>query len=69
MPGMAEPNLAIDIVKSAPDLSEVQTNHSTGFTPRPRLAGYTVRLIGMDAATTACAAFLCFALFGGGREP
>ena len=59
MPGMAEPDIAIDIVPTASSMSEA----SSLFAPRPRLAMRTIRLIGMDAAITALAAFACFAVF------
>jgi polysaccharide biosynthesis protein PslA len=68
MPGMAEPDMAIDIANSAAGVSEVQDNHATLFAPRARLAGRTARLIGLDAAVTAYAAFLCFAMFNPARE-
>ena len=68
MPGMAESNIAIDIIKSAPGLSGAQGSHTTHLTPRPRIASRTIRVIGMDAALTACAAFLCFALFNPVRQ-
>jgi polysaccharide biosynthesis protein PslA len=63
MPGMAEPDIAIDVANSAPGVSALQDNHTLRFAPRARLAGRTARLIGLDAAVTACAGFLCFAMF------
>jgi Undecaprenyl-phosphate glucose phosphotransferase len=68
MPGMAEPDIAIDIVNPASALSEVQDNATLAFAPRARLAGRTARLIGLDAATTACSAMLCFVAFNPPRE-
>jgi Undecaprenyl-phosphate glucose phosphotransferase len=59
MPSMAEPNIAIDIVPAASSMSEAKPP----FTPRPRLAIRTIRLILLDAGITAIAAFACFALF------
>jgi polysaccharide biosynthesis protein PslA len=63
MPGMAEPDIAIDVATSSPAKSEVRNNNLSLFVPRPRLAARTLRLIGLDAAVTACAACLCFAMF------
>ena len=63
MPGMAEPDIAIDIVSSASGKSEVRQNRTTVFAPRPRLAARALRLIGLDATITAGSAFLCFAMF------
>jgi Undecaprenyl-phosphate glucose phosphotransferase len=68
MPGMAEPDIAIDIANSASALSEVQGNAALAFAPRARLAGRTARLIGLDAAATACSASLCFIAFNPARE-
>jgi Undecaprenyl-phosphate glucose phosphotransferase len=65
MPGVAEPDIAIDIVPSAAALADV---HDTLFVPRPRLASLTLGLIGLDAAVTACSAFLCYALFSSARS-
>jgi polysaccharide biosynthesis protein PslA len=67
MPGMAEPDIAIDIVNSGPRLTEVLDNHPARLPPRARLASRTARLIGLDAAVTAGAAFLCFAMFNPAR--
>jgi hypothetical protein len=63
MPGMAEPDIAMDIVASASGMSEVDQVPSHLFAPRPRLASLTLGVIGLDAAVTACSAFLCYALF------
>jgi Undecaprenyl-phosphate glucose phosphotransferase len=69
MPGLAEPDLAIDIVSSASATSADQENqHQHPFAPRPRLAGLTIGLIGLDGAVTACTAFLCYTLFNPDRE-
>ncbi|HEY0181716.1 MAG TPA: undecaprenyl-phosphate glucose phosphotransferase [Rhodopila sp.] len=58
---MAEPDIAIDIVPSATSTTEIHDRHP--FAPRPRLAGLTLGLIGMDASVTAFTAFLCYAVF------
>ena len=63
MPGMAGTDIAIDIVKSVPGVSGSRDNHAEPFAARPRLAGRTMQLIGMDAAMTIGMALLCFALF------
>ena len=64
MPGMAEPDIAIDYPTSA---SNVLGDRGT-FAPRARLAGRTARLIGLDAAVTAIVAFACFATFNPARQ-
>jgi Undecaprenyl-phosphate glucose phosphotransferase len=66
MPGMAEPDIAIDIITSAPGFSEVQ--NAASFAPRVRLACRTARLIGLDAAVSVIAAFVCFAMFNPVRQ-
>ncbi len=63
MPGMAEPDIAIDVVPSAASLTDAHDFHATGLVPRPRLASRTCRLIGLDAIVTACTGALCFVLF------
>ncbi len=68
MPGMADPDIAIDIGRSAPGVTDDQDSPPARFAPRARLAGRTARLIGLDAAVTSCSAFLCFALFNPARE-
>jgi polysaccharide biosynthesis protein PslA len=68
MPGMAEPDIAIDIASAASGLSEVQDKQTPPFAPRARLAGRTARLIGLDATVTACAGLLSFATFDQARE-
>jgi len=68
MPGMAEPDIAIDIVNATAGMSAVGTGNTNLFAPRARLAGRTARLIGQDAAVTACMAFLCFAMFNPPRQ-
>jgi polysaccharide biosynthesis protein PslA len=68
MPGMAEPDIAIDVVTPTSGLLEVQDNHTPLFAPRARLAGHTAGLIGLDAAVTACTAVVCFAIFNPPRE-
>jgi Undecaprenyl-phosphate glucose phosphotransferase len=68
MPGLAEPDIAIDIVSPASSMSGSLDKHHHLFTPRPRLAGLTLGLIGLDVAATACAAFICYALFNPVRQ-
>jgi Undecaprenyl-phosphate glucose phosphotransferase len=68
MPGMAEPDIAIDIGSLAASTAGARDNHHHLFAPRPRLATLTLGLIGLDAAVTACAAFLSYALFNSVRE-
>lgn len=68
MPGMAEPDIAIDIVTPAAGLAEVQDKQVPVFAPRARLAGRTARLIGLDAAMTAGTAVLCYVAFNSARE-
>ncbi len=63
MPGMAEPDIAIDIVSSALGMSEVTTGPIVGSAPRLRLASLTLRLVALDAFVTAAAALLCYVLF------
>jgi polysaccharide biosynthesis protein PslA len=63
MPGMAETDIATDIVASASGLSGALDTAASPFAPRPRLAMRTLRLIGLDAAITAIAGFICFAMF------
>lgn len=62
MPGMAEPDIAIDIVSSSSGMTKVQDVTPHFSTQRPQVAAHTLRLVGMDAVVTACAAFLCYAL-------
>ncbi len=64
MPGMAEPDIAIDIISSATGLSEVHDHASRPFNRRPGLAMRTLGLIGLDAAVTFCAAAFCYCLSG-----
>ncbi len=68
MPGMAEPDIAIDIVSSASSLSASHATHSDLLAPRPRLARRTLGLIGLDATVTAATAFSCYALFNPARQ-
>ena len=63
MPGMAEPDIAIDLVTSESGISEAQVGHHPFYAPRPRLAARTVSVIGLDAAVAACTALFCFTLF------
>jgi len=61
MPGMAEPDIAMDITASAAGRSEAT---SASFSAsRPGLASRTLRVIGLDATITAGTAFGCFSLF------
>jgi Undecaprenyl-phosphate glucose phosphotransferase len=64
---MAESDIAIDIVASASAVPEDRDTHHHLFAPRPRLASLTLGLIGLDAAVTACTAFLCYALLNPAR--
>jgi polysaccharide biosynthesis protein PslA len=66
MPGMAEPEIAIDILTSASGISEA--HDAAPFAPRVRLACRTARLIGLDAAVSVAAAFICFAMFNPVRQ-
>ena len=68
MPGMAEPDIAIDIVSSASGLSAVPASPDHRLVPRPRLARRTLGLIGLDAAVTGATAFICYALFNPARQ-
>jgi len=63
MPGMAEPDIAIDIVSSTSQTSEVTDVASALSTPRPHLAIRTLRLIALDAVVTVAIAVTCFLLF------
>jgi polysaccharide biosynthesis protein PslA len=66
MPGMAEPDIAIDILTPAPGILAVHDD--ANFPPRARLACRTARLIGLDAAVTVLAAVGCFAVFNPVRQ-
>src|SRR3978361_2342054 len=66
MPGMAEPDIAIDILSPAAGISEA--HDAAPFAPRARLACRTARLIGMDAAVSVASAFVCFAMFNPARQ-
>jgi polysaccharide biosynthesis protein PslA len=63
MPGVAEPDIAMDIVAPAARLSGVSDGSGHIFLPRPRLAIRTLALVLMDAAVTAAAALLCYGFF------
>ena len=63
MPGMAEPDIAIDIISSTTQLSEVHDRAGPSFNRRPGLAMRTLGLIGLDTAVTACACALSYSLF------
>jgi len=63
MPGMAETDIAIDIVSSTSQLSGVHDAPGEPYIPRPRLAIRTLSLISLDAAVTAAATMLCFCLY------
>ena len=64
MPGMAEPDIAIDIISPAAHVSEVHDTIRRSFSRRPGLMMRTAGLMGLDATVTACAAAACFGLFG-----
>jgi Undecaprenyl-phosphate glucose phosphotransferase len=68
MPGMAEPNIAIDIVASTRGMSGRHDNPALAFRPRPSLAARTLGLIALDIAVTAIAAIACFSLFNPPRS-
>jgi Undecaprenyl-phosphate glucose phosphotransferase len=68
MPGMAKPDIAIDIVPSAPGLAEGHDNRTKSLAPRPRLALRILVLAGLDAAATAFSAMLCYAVFEAPRQ-
>jgi Undecaprenyl-phosphate glucose phosphotransferase len=63
MPGMAEPDIAIDIVSAASDFTGAQDNRTHVFAPRPRLALRILALAGLDAVVTALSAMVCYAMF------
>lgn len=63
MPGVAEPDIALDIVASTSGLAEVFGTSINPSAHRPKLVGRTLRLIGLDALVTAIAAVACFAMF------
>ncbi|HEX2942372.1 MAG TPA: exopolysaccharide biosynthesis polyprenyl glycosylphosphotransferase [Rhodopila sp.] len=63
MPGMAEPDIALDIVSTASSLSAADPVHAHRLAPRPRLALRAFGLIGMDAFVAAVTAGLSYALF------
>ncbi|HQT76004.1 MAG: undecaprenyl-phosphate glucose phosphotransferase [Rhodospirillales bacterium 20-64-7] len=63
MPGMAEPDIALDIVSTATSLSAADPIHAHRLAPRPRLALRAIGLIGLDAFVAASAAMLSYALF------
>jgi Undecaprenyl-phosphate glucose phosphotransferase len=68
MPGMAEPDIAMDLAASAAGVSAADDNHAATFVTRPRLACRTLRLISLDATVTAATAALSFALFNPARQ-
>ncbi len=68
MPGMAEPDIAIDIISATGRMSEVNDTSATLLSRRPRLALRTFGLIGLDAVVTAVAALVCYALFNPLRD-
>jgi Undecaprenyl-phosphate glucose phosphotransferase len=68
MPGMAEPGIAIDVVSSAPGLTEPHDNRAQVFAPRSCLALRILSLAGLDAAVTAVSAMLCYAMFNPPRQ-
>jgi Undecaprenyl-phosphate glucose phosphotransferase len=63
MPGMAEPDIAIDIISSHTPLSSVPGPQSVLTTRKPNLALSMLAVAGLDAAATAVAAAFCYALF------
>ena len=63
MPGMAEPDIAIDIAPSVLGISGNSDTPTFVSGPRPRLVSLTLSLIGLDALVAGCAVGLCYALF------
>lgn len=63
MPGVAEPDIAIDIISSPPTMSPLDSGPGWVRTRRPRLAMRTFGLIALDAFVTAFAAAACYGLF------
>jgi Undecaprenyl-phosphate glucose phosphotransferase len=63
MPGIAEREIAIDVVAAAAKMSAVPASQATVFIPRPRLMRRVAGLIGLDAGVAAAVALLCFGLF------
>lgn len=63
MPGMAEPDIALDIVSAAPSMTPGDDVAGHRFAPRPRLALRALGLIGADAGVAALAAMLSYAVF------
>src|ERR1700754_800699 len=68
MPGMAEPDIAIDIAGAATGRTQARTLKGDGFAPRARLAGRTAGLIGLDAGVTACVGLASYAMLNPARE-
>src|SRR4051794_41728441 len=60
MPGVAEPDIALDIAAPTEHLSGHSDDPGHILPPRPRLAIRTLALILLDAAVTACTAILCY---------
>ncbi len=63
MPGMAEPDIAIDIISSRTPIASVPGGQSFLPAHKPNLALSTLAAVGLDAASTAVAAAVCYALF------
>lgn len=63
MPGMAEPDIVIDIVTPTPALSPADAVSGHGATPRARLGLRTLAVVGLDAGMSSLLAVLSFALF------
>jgi polysaccharide biosynthesis protein PslA len=62
MPGVAEPEIMLDIAATTERQSGAADEPGSMLPPRPRLAIRTLALILLDAAVTACTAMLCFEL-------
>ena len=63
MPGVAEPDIAIDIVTAASRAPGTYDTTGRTYVHRPSLVIRTLGLIALDASVTAGIAFVCFALF------
>jgi len=59
MPGMADPDIAIDIDPSISGATGVYDTGTHPFAPRPRLASRTLGLIALDATVCSGAAVIC----------
>lgn len=67
MPGMAEPDIAIDIISNSPVMSPL-AGSATHSVRRPRIAVRTLELITLDGLVTAVSALVCYSLFNPIRD-